>query len=71
MVDVGVESVFRICFSLTSCFLQLRRVEQLETWSRTLILPFSLWLPGLFNPTAFLTAITQVVARRNGFPLTT
>ena len=47
----------------------LKRVTQLRAWSQTLELPFSLWLPGLFNPTAFLTAVKQVVARRNGLPL--
>ena len=28
--------------------------------------PISLWLPGLFNPTAYNTAIKQVTARRTG-----
>jgi dynein heavy chain len=47
----------------------LKRVSQLRNWSQTLELPYSLWLPALFNPTAFLTAVKQVVARRNGLPL--
>lgn len=56
--------------SLSSWFLDLlRRVNQLEDWSMDLVLPYSLWLPGLFNPTAFLTAVMQVTARRNGYPL--
>jgi dynein heavy chain len=28
-----------------------------------------MWLPGLFNPTAYLTAVMQVTARRTGSPL--
>ena len=31
--------------------------------------PISVWLPGLFNPTAFLTAIKQVTARNNSLAL--
>ena len=31
--------------------------------------PLSLWLPGLFNPMAFVTAIMQVTARATGLPL--
>lgn len=34
-----------------------------------LVTPFSLWLPGLFNPMAFVTAIMQVTARSTGLPL--
>ena len=47
--------------SLSSWFadLLLRR-DQLDAWSSSLMLPFSLWLPGLINPTAMLTAIKQV-----------
>jgi dynein heavy chain len=47
----------------------LLRVEQLERWSTELVTPFSLWLPGLFNPMAFVTAIMQVTARDTGRPL--
>lgn len=47
----------------------LRRVEQLARWGGTLATPVSLWLPGLFNPMAFLTAIMQVTARATGAPL--
>lgn len=56
--------------SLSSWFadLLLRRA-QLEDWCKTLILPFSIWLPGLVNPTAFLTAVKQVTARKNKFAL--
>jgi flavin reductase (DIM6/NTAB) family NADH-FMN oxidoreductase RutF len=35
-------------------------MAQLQEWSRTFVLPYSVWLPGLVNPTALLTAIKQV-----------
>eukprot|EP00981_Chlorochromonas_danica_P012313 scaffold4815_cov184-Ochromonas_danica.AAC.1 len=56
--------------SLSSWFadLLLRR-QQLKDWSSSLAIPYSIWLPGLLNPTALLTAIKQVVARRRGLPL--
>ena len=48
----------------------LRRVRQLQAWVEDLgNLPACLWLPGLFNPTAYLTAIMQVTARQTGHPL--
>ena len=47
----------------------LLRIGQLKTWSTDLKTPFSLWLPGLFNPTSYLTAVMQVTARRTGMPL--
>merc|ERR1711871_1064417 len=47
------------------------RVNQLTDWSDTLILPKSLWISGLFNANAFLTAINQTTARRDGLPLDT
>ncbi|KAJ8599349.1 hypothetical protein CTAYLR_005359 [Chrysophaeum taylorii] len=47
------------------------RCDQLTAWSSNdgLQSPPSMWLPGLFNPTAFLTAIKQVTARNNSLPL--
>merc|ERR1719482_1612469 len=42
----------------------LKRIEQLTEWSSDLELPVSMWLPGLFNPMAFLTALSQVTARK-------
>ncbi|RYG69831.1 hypothetical protein EON64_01755, partial [archaeon] len=45
------------------------RIAQLATWSADLVTPFSVWLPGLFNPTSYLTAVMQVTARRTGMPL--
>ena len=47
----------------------IKRVQQLTSWVGTLALPKCLWLPGLFNPTAFLTAIMQVTARKTKMPL--
>merc|ERR1711988_467351 len=47
----------------------IRRCEALVVWSSDLTLPFSLWIPGLFNPTSFLTAIKQVTARSKKLPL--
>jgi dynein heavy chain len=41
----------------------LLRITQLATWSTDLVTPKSLWVPGLFNPMSFLTAIMQVTAR--------
>lgn len=39
----------------------LQRIAQLERWtSGDISTPTCLWLPGLFNPTAFLTAVMQV-----------
>merc|ERR1712054_348224 len=47
------------------------RVVQLLDWSDTLNLPKSVWISGLFNANAFLTAVNQVTARREGLPLDT
>jgi len=56
--------------NLLSQFLDmLARIQQLVVWSTDLITPFSVWLPGLFNPTSYLTAVMQVTARRTGMPL--
>ena len=47
----------------------LDRHKQLVDWSAELTLPNSVWLPGLFNPSSFLTAVAQSAARKNGWPL--
>merc|ERR1740130_1250351 len=47
----------------------LDRVGQLTDWSDTLQLPKSVWISGLFNPQAFLTAIKQTTARRDNLAL--
>ena len=38
----------------------LLRRAQLESWTKSFQLPYSVWLPGMINPTALLTAIKQV-----------
>ena len=45
------------------------RVLQLVGWAADLELPMSVWISGLFNPQAFLTAISQTTARAGGLPL--
>ncbi len=48
----------------------LRRYEQLAAWTAgDIVTPVSVWLPGLFNPKAFLTAVMQTYARANKLPL--
>mmetsp|Transcript_4425 Transcript_4425/g.9408 ORF Transcript_4425/g.9408 Transcript_4425/m.9408 type:complete len:4228 (+) Transcript_4425:42-12725(+) len=44
----------------------LKRVAMLVEWTDTLQRPECLWLPGLFNPTAYLTAVMQVTGRITG-----
>lgn len=56
--------------NLIAEFLDMKqRVLQLESWSADLVTPYSVWLPGLFNPTSYLTAVMQVTARRTMSPL--
>jgi dynein heavy chain len=47
----------------------LERCAQLSSWALDLRTPKSLWLSGLFNPMAFVTAVMQVTARAKQFPL--
>ena len=47
----------------------LLRVEQLVKWTQKFETPKSIWLPGLFNPSSYLTAAQQATARKNGLPL--
>ena len=49
----------------------IQRVEQLSKWIETLDIPKSIWLPGLFNPSSYLTAAQQVTARKRGLALDT
>ena len=56
--------------SLSSWLVDLQnRHNQLVSWTAKFEMPSSMWLPGLMNPTAFLTAVTQVVARDIELPL--
>lgn len=47
----------------------LQRIRELEQWVSEFALPAVVWLPGLFNPQSFLTAIMQTTARKNEWPL--
>lgn len=47
----------------------LLRIEELNKWVEEFVTPLCMWLPGLFNPTAYLTAVMQVTARSRGFAL--
>eukprot|EP00742_Colponemidia_sp_Colp-10_P026906 GILJ01033111.1.p1 GENE.GILJ01033111.1~~GILJ01033111.1.p1 ORF type:complete len:344 (-),score=47.18 GILJ01033111.1:90-1091(-) len=47
----------------------LDRVTFLNQWTVDLNLPASVWLPGLFNPKSFLTAVMQTTARKFEYPL--
>ncbi|DBA02158.1 TPA: hypothetical protein N0F65_004793 [Lagenidium giganteum] len=47
----------------------LERINFLTSWTNEFRLPYSMWISGLFNPTAFLTAIKQCNARKHSFPL--
>jgi dynein heavy chain, axonemal len=47
----------------------LLRVMQLSEWSSTLETPISVWITGLFNPMAYITAILQTTARAKNLPL--
>lgn len=56
--------------SLSMWFVDLlQRVEQLQTWSASLVTPVSVWITGLFNPMAYVTAILQTTARSKLLPL--
>jgi len=47
----------------------LARIEQLEAWQVGLETPVVVWVSGLFNPMAYITAILQTTARINNLPL--
>jgi len=47
----------------------LSRNVQLVDWTRELITPATVWISGLFNPMAYVTAILQTTARKNDLPL--
>ncbi|TYZ58261.1 hypothetical protein PybrP1_007938 [[Pythium] brassicae (nom. inval.)] len=47
----------------------VERAASLAAWAAEFRLPYSVWLAGLFNPAAFLTAIKQCTARQHGLAL--
>eukprot|EP00804_Cyclotella_cryptica_P004521 CCRYP_006874-RA/>CCRYP_006874-RA protein AED:0.08 eAED:0.09 QI:0/0/0.5/1/0/0/2/139/4220 len=47
----------------------LLRIDQLVRWTQEFETPKSIWLPGLFNPSSYLTAAQQVTARKTGLAL--
>mmetsp|Transcript_73791 Transcript_73791/g.123277 ORF Transcript_73791/g.123277 Transcript_73791/m.123277 type:complete len:271 (-) Transcript_73791:22-834(-) len=47
----------------------LSRQQQLADWTAAMVTPKVTWISGLFNPQAFLTAVMQVTARKNEWPL--
>ena len=48
----------------------LLRFKQLKTWSdQAMVLPPTIWLPGMYNPMGYITACLQVTARAKGLPL--
>jgi len=47
----------------------LLRVSQLATWSESLLTPVTVWISGLFNPMAYITAVLQTTARQRNIPL--
>ena len=56
--------------SLSAWFVDmLLRYAQLELWVSDFKTPYSMWLPGLFNPTAYTTACLQVTSRKTLMPL--
>ena len=46
-----------------------QRANQLSEWTTNLEAPKSVWISGLFNPMSYLTAVTQVTARKFNLPL--
>lgn len=56
--------------SLSGWFTDMvKRYQQMQVWSTDFVTPFSIWLPGLFNPTAYTTACLQVTSRKKFMPL--
>jgi len=47
----------------------IQRIEQLTAWEAKLETPFVLWISGLFNPMAYVTAVLQATARSKNLPL--
>jgi dynein heavy chain, axonemal len=58
-------------YTLTAWFKDvLKRWAQLDAWTAgTIVTPLCVWIPGLFNAKAFVTAVMQTYARANQLPL--
>ena len=67
MMSTRIQEVF----TLTAWYHDvIKRYKQLAAWTAgDIVTPTVVWLPGLFNPKAFLTAVMQVYARANSLPL--
>ncbi|KAI5106110.1 dynein heavy chain 11, axonemal, partial [Silurus meridionalis] len=68
------ESWIRLTYPSTNTLAQwfsdvLSQCRELDTWTQDFVLPAVVWLPGLFSPQAFLTAVMQSIARKNKWPL--
>jgi dynein heavy chain, axonemal len=47
----------------------VKRIKQLEDWTENLKRPLAVWISGLFNPMAFITALMQATGRIRGLAL--
>ena len=65
----GTSSRTRRCAARPVARRPARAAEAAEEWTADLATPKVTWLSGLFNPQAFLTAVMQVTARKNEWPL--
>jgi dynein heavy chain len=45
------------------------RCKQLDAWQAEMVVPKVMWVPGTFNPQAFINAVIQSTARKNVLPL--
>merc|ERR1711865_1363182 len=45
------------------------RCKQLDAWQAEMQVPKVMWVPGTFNPQAFINAVIQSTARKNVLPL--
>jgi hypothetical protein len=59
MMSTRIQEVFSLAAWYNDV---LKRYEQLAAWTAgKLVTPASVWLSGLFNPKAFLTAVSSIV----------
>lgn len=67
MISTRIQEVL----SLSAWFADvLKRYVQLEAWTAgQVVTPNCVWVPGLFNPKAFVTAVMQTYARNHQLPL--